>query len=150
MRLRMNWGLGIAMVYALFASGTLTVAWYALHQPVDLVSGDYYQRAIGYDSHQAAAERGLALGADLQIDRGANDRRMTLTWTGARSRPREGTITLYRPSNPAWDRQLPMKLDSSGRQLIALDDVPAGEWLLQLRWTADGGEYYVERGLSVR
>lgn len=150
MTLRMNWGLGIAMVYALFASGTLTFAWYALHQPVDLVSGDYYQRAIAFDRHQSAVERGLAIGSNLEIDRAADGRQVTVTWRDPRSVPHGGTITLYRPSNPAWDRQRPIGVDSAGRQIVPLGDVPAGEWILQLQWSARGGEYYVERALTVR
>ena len=150
MKLRMSWGLGIAVVYSVFATGTLTFAWYAMRQPVDLVSGDYYERAIEHDAHRAAVERGFALGSDLAIDRATDGRVVTITWKKAGTRPREGTITLYRPSNPAWDRRLPIAIDSLGAQAVHLDNLPAGEWLLQLRWAAADGDYYVERALTVR
>ena len=150
MRLRINWGVGIAAVYTIFATGTLTFAWFAMRQPVDLVSGDYYQRAIAHDAQRAAIERGLTLGSDLEFGQWADGRRLAVMWKSAKSSPREGTITLYRASNPAWDRHWPVTIDSEGRQVLDLADLPAGEWLVQLRWIASDGEYYVERPVTVR
>jgi nitrogen fixation protein FixH len=147
---RLNWGLGIAIVYAVFASGTLTFAWFAMHQPVDLVAPDYYQRALDHDVEQAAEARALALGTRLRVDDVDNGRAVVVTWTDEAMRPREGTATFYRPSNPAWDRQVTIAPDPDGRQRFDLSTLPGGRWRLQLRWTAGGAAYALERDLTVR
>ena len=101
MRLRLHWGVSIALVYATFASGTLAFTWFAMRQPVDLVSADYYQRALDHDRHQAARARGLTLGDELRIDGDARTGLVTVTWREAGSRPERGEATFYRPSSPA-------------------------------------------------
>ena len=56
---------------------------FAMRQPVDLVSPDYYQRALDHDRHQAARARGLALGDALRIDDDAQTGSVTVTWPEA-------------------------------------------------------------------
>ena len=146
----MNWGLGMALVYGVFASGTLTFAWFAMHQPVALVSEDYYERAIDHDRRQAAEARGRALGRSFSIDVDESGRRVVLRWADARTRPDAGTITFYRPSNPAWDRTILMAPDGDGRQHLSLVDLPAGSWVLRLQWTMPAGDVYLERHVMLR
>lgn len=140
---RFNWGVGIAVVYIAFASGTLTFAWFAVRQPVDLVSDDYYARAIDHDAHQAAALRGRLVALDLDL--AEDPRQLTLTWVWPETRPAAGIATFYRASNPAWDRRIPLSVDEAGRQRISLAGVAAGHWRLRLQWTAAGRDYYTER-----
>ena len=152
MRLKMHWGISIALVYTTFASGTLMFAWFAMRQPVDLVSADYYQRALDHDRHQAARARGLALGDTLRIDGEARPGLVTVTWRDAGSRPERGEATFYRPSSPASDQHVAVVPDRDGRQTFDLraSALAPGHWILQLSWVAPAGEFYAERPIVVR
>ena len=152
MRLRLHWGSSIALVYATFATGTLTFAWFAMRQPVDLVSADYYQRALDHDRHQAARARGLTLGEGLRIESDAGTGVVIVTWRETGSRPDRGEATFYRPSSPASDRRVAIALDRDGRQTFDLrgSALAPGHWLLQLSWVAPAGEFYAERPIEVR
>jgi nitrogen fixation protein FixH len=61
-----------------------------------------------------------------------------------------GTVTLYRPSDPHADRILPLALDTHGRQSVPLTGVLEGRWVLQVRWSAGGRTYYLERPVDAR
>jgi hypothetical protein len=134
---------GIAIVYIAFASCTLTFAWFAVRQPVDLVSDDYYAQAMDHDARQAAALRGQLVALDLDL--AADRRELTLTWIRPETRPAAGTTTFYRASNPAWDRRVPLAVDQAGRQRISLAGMAAGHWRVRLQWTAEGRDHYTER-----
>ena len=146
----LNWGAGIALVYVTFATATVGFVSFALSQPVSLVSDDYYQHALDHDRHQAAAERGQDLGDDVAIVADETARRITVHWRRDRTRPQSGLATLYRPSDPAWDRRASLVPDPSGTQAISLADLPAGRWILQLSWTSEAGDFYVERTVTSR
>jgi hypothetical protein len=67
--MRVNWGTAIALVYAIFASGTVGFVAFALQHPVQLVSEDYYGESLAHDSKRAAIENagqlpGTVLGLD--------------------------------------------------------------------------------------
>ena len=150
MRARLHWGIGIAIVYVLFASSTLAFAWFALHQPVELVAADYYERALVHDRAQAAAARGAAIESKIAITPGRDGRSVVVVWADASSRPGQGTATFYRPSNPSWDRRLAIAPDENGQQVFSMSDLAAGHWVLQLRWTAAGDEYAIDRPVTLR
>jgi hypothetical protein len=147
MKIRINWGLGIALVYAAFAAGTLSVVILASTRHVDLVSEDYYQRSLSVDRQIAADERGRAAGVIIAIDEAGGGPRLDVAFPAGATAVTRGTVALYRASGSANDRVYPLKLDDTGRQSIDLSGVATGHWQVQLRWIAADQEYYIEHGV---
>ena len=143
---RLNWGMGIALVYALFASATIGFAVFAMSSPVDLVSADYYARSLDQDRRMTAIANARALGDAVQVAFEPGSRALSIHVPAA-SRI-DGTVLLYRPSNAAADRRLPFA-PVEGVQTVNLADLANGRWTVQVEWTVDGTPYYIESSLSL-
>ena len=59
----MNWGYKILLVYAVFIAGILFLVYKASSQKMDLVTPDYYEQELKYQSQINATERANALSA---------------------------------------------------------------------------------------
>jgi nitrogen fixation protein FixH len=145
---KLNWGVGIAVVYAVFAAGTLGFVALAMSQPVELVSADYYARSLQHDERLRAEARVRALGGAFSC--GLSDEGLAVVVSlppdqvaGAR-----GTITLYRPSDARADRLVPLTLDARGRQRVELPE--HGRWVLKVQWTEQDRSYYHEQAVVAR
>jgi nitrogen fixation protein FixH len=149
MKLPMNWGTGIALVYAAFACGTLGVVALATAQQTDLVSADYYARSMQQDARREAVAHAQALGSELRVDPDADRQGLLITVPGAQVPSASGTITWYRPSDAHADVVIPLQVDRDGRQRLSFAGLRAGHWLLQLAWTAGGRAYYDERAVQI-
>jgi hypothetical protein len=145
MKLTWNWGLGIALVYATFAGGTMTMVAIASSHHVDLVSADYYERSLAVDAHMSAVENGRGAGVRIEVEPSAGGPLLAVTWPVEAGGAMNGTITLYRPSSVAADRVVAVGPDAAGRQTMTLTGVAAGRWQVQVYWTRGGREFYVER-----
>ena len=77
---RCHWGHGIAAVYTLFALGTASVVIFAMRQPVDLVSDDYYAQAVALDGRRAAEANVRALRDAFAIDATDDGHAVTIRW----------------------------------------------------------------------
>ncbi|MEZ5320258.1 MAG: FixH family protein [Vicinamibacterales bacterium] len=150
MAVRWNWGTGIALVYAVFASGTIGFAVYAMSQPVDLVSEDYYARSLVHDARLAAIDRVDALGDTFAIRFDPTTDAVTVAWPPAMAGRARGTITLYRPSDASADRVVPLAPAADGRQQVSLLGAATGHWVVQVQWTADGLDFYAETPVLAR
>lgn len=148
MSIRFNWGIAMAMVYTVFASGTVGVVILSATRHADLVSDDYYERSITFDRDIAAAARGRESGVDLAVEN-TPVRRLSVTFPRDTAPTADGTVTLYRPSSAASDQHLPLDVDASGRATIPLDRVAAGHWTAKLAWTAGGQDYYLESEIVI-
>lgn len=144
MKLKMNWAIGIVLAYVLFAGGTLGVVIFALGRPVDLVSADYYPRSLRQDQQMQAERNTLALHGGATIEQ-SGDRTVVVKVPAAHVFDARGTVTLYRASDASADRIIQLKTDADGRQQIPLAGLTAGLWSVQVRWTAQGREFYLER-----
>ena len=69
MKLRMHWGVAVAVFYTAFALSTVGFVAFAMTRDVELVSDDYYQQALAHDRHMQAVANGDALGAALGATR---------------------------------------------------------------------------------
>ena len=148
MRIELNWGTGIALVYIAFAAATTGFVTFAMGRSVDLVSADYYAQSLQQDQRMDAERntRALASPPDV-VPSGA--RALVLSLPAAHAPSATGSVTLYRPSDASADRVLPLAIDPAGRQPIALDGLARGRWLLQVRWSAQGRHYYFEEPVIV-
>jgi hypothetical protein len=143
MNARVNWGTGIAVTYGLFAIATLGFVAFAMRQPVSLVSPTYYEDALREDAVLAAMRNAAPIAGDaVTVDAAHRVIRIALP---DGQEDAAGTITFYRASDPAADRTVRLAPDAAGRQVVPASDLQAGAWVVQVRWTAHGRPYYVER-----
>ncbi|MEO8076706.1 MAG: FixH family protein [Acidobacteriota bacterium] len=148
MTLKWNWGTGIALVYSTFALSTIGFVAFAMNRPVSLVSDDYYEQSLHEDARREAVANAAALGPRVALTR--TDDQDLVVHLPAEQAGAAGSLTLYRASDSASDRRVPLALRPDGTQRVSLHGLQAGQWLAQLRWAANGHAYYTEQPLVVR
>ncbi len=139
-----NWGWGIFTFYVFFIVATLTWVFITLGVDEDLVTNDYYEQSLVYQDHIDASQNAL------NIDHPVTWKVMNAGSQLHMSYPAkmvDGTITLYRPSDAALDRQIAIRPDSSGRQVIGLQNLEAGYWKIKVNWKEGNKAYYQESSL---
>jgi hypothetical protein len=147
MKLRINWGAGIAITYTLFAVSTSAFVAFAMGRRVDLVSTDYYVQSLQVDGRMEATRNGLALGEGLQVKKEAGA--VIVTCRVDEPSAAAGKVRLYRSADATADRELPLSLDADGRQRLSIVGLAPGAWRLQLEWQMHGRPYFVERALTL-
>ena len=148
MTIKLNWGTGIALVYAVFAAATTGFVTFAMSRTVDLVSDDYYAQALHQDERMQAERNTQALQPAPSVTR-PGPGAIVLSLPRAHAATASGTITWYRPSDSSADRVETLGVESDGRQEVSLAALARGRWLLQVRWSAEGRAYYFEEAVIV-
>ena len=148
MRIEMNWGTGIALVYTSFAVATTGFVAFAMGRSVDLVSPDYYAESLRQDQRMDAERNARALQPAPGIR--VIGRVAEIVLPPAHAAGARGTITFYRPSNSHADRTFPLALSKDGEQRLQIDRMQIGSWLVQVRWTVSGRDYYFEQPVFVQ
>ncbi len=132
------WPIGISLFIGGLFAGAAFVAVTMIRQPVDLVVKDYYEQDLQHAQRMAEEERAKAMESPPVITRAAAERTVTIAFSTAAT----GTITLYRPSDSALDRQYEITLDSERRHMVDTTGMAAGLWRIQLAWVQNGDSYY--------
>ena len=143
MKIAINWGFGVALVYTAFAAATLAFVAFAMARPVDLVSPDYYAQSLRQDERMQGVRNVRALGGAAGVEQ-PDARTLVVRLPESHAARAQGTVTLYRASDASADRQVPLQVDGAGRQAIALDGLQAGHWTVKVQWTADDRAFYLE------
>lgn len=149
MKISFTWGTALALVYAAFATATMAFVVFALRRPVDLVSADYYARSLRQDRQMNAVRNTTALLETASVVQ-TGDRALVVSVPAAQAGAAQGTVTLYRASDASADRVVTLATDATGHQRIALDGLKAGAWSVQVRWTAQGRDFYLEQRVFAR
>jgi nitrogen fixation protein FixH len=147
MKLRMHWGVAVAVFYTAFALSTVGFVTFAMTRDVELVSADYYQQALSHDRHMQAMANGDALGAGTDATTVAGEVRFRVP--AAMARAMRGTATLYRPSDSHADRTTALMPAVDGTIVIPTAGLASGRWQLRVQWSAGGRDYYFERDLRL-
>jgi hypothetical protein len=149
MKIHMNWGTGIALAYAAFATATLTFVAFAVRRPVDLVAADYYAQSLRQDQQIDAVRNARGLGGAASIVQ-SGARAAVVSIPAAHAASARGTVTLYRASDASADRVVDLRTDAAGGQRISLDGLPPGVWSVRVRWSAAGRDFYLEERVFAR
>lgn len=144
-----NWGTGIAATYVAFAAATSGFVVFAMNRPVSLVSPDYYADSLREDQQLAAIRNTQALETSPAVWWDGKDGIHVSVPAGHASVAR-GSFTFYRASDMSADRTFDLKPNAQGRQDVRVRDFARGLWLVKLRWSAEGREYYYEQPVMLR
>jgi len=124
----------------LFVVAVVSFGVFAIRQPQDLVSADYYDREIRHHEQIDRVARTGASSSSASVSVEATAGVLTLALpTGS-----VGQVEFYRPANAQWDRILPLALDPEGRQRMDLSGLRSGLWRIRVLWSVGGVEYFRE------
>jgi hypothetical protein len=148
--MKFNWGTGIVIGIAAFM---IFILQYVVRVQLDakydneLVTEQYYQKETEINANRIKQENALTLGSNLRIEMVTEGLKVYFPET---FNPEEikGNISLYRPSNQAFDQTIPIEL-SSNHLLIPKSRLVDGRWDITIDFTYQGEGYLKQQTLSL-
>ena len=148
MKLKLNWGFGIAAVYILFLVGTLIMVMIFMNQDVSLESKDYYVKGIKYQEEIDKMKRSKELPEQLRISVEQN----SIVFTFPKIFNNEeltGKIYFNRPSDDSKDLTVNVQADSTSKQFIPTLNISKGLWKIRVDWSGRGNSYLDQKIVMV-
>jgi hypothetical protein len=143
----MNWGYKLAIVYLAFAAGILTLVFKAKGEKIDLVAKDYYNQELAFGQRIAASNNAAALTGGMSVHT-LNDQVVVTMPADCNGQNFTGTLTLYCPSDASSDRTVSLS-SGSVDQVIGIEGLKKGLYLVQLKWRMNEKDYYLEKSLTL-
>lgn len=141
--MKLNWGTGIAVFYALFVLVMVIMVVRATRQDQSLVVDNYYEKDLQYQTHYNKLQNNLDLKNDLSIKINHKSGNIEFHFPPELSLF-SGEILFYRPNNKRGDLRINISTDSNGLQNIPAGQFAKGLWKVKVDWEAEGAKYYKE------
>lgn len=142
------WPIGIIATFVLFVGGLASVVVIASTHQDSLVSNNYYEEELKFQAQIDAAARAQGLGATVTQDAVAGQVIIHLPATQL-TEQFSGTVEFYRPSAPELDRAMKLVPATDGVQTINTRKLAVGPWLVRVKWTAAGKDYFLEQKIII-
>ena len=122
----------------------------AMGTEVDLVSKDYYQKEIAYQDHIDQVEATRLLEDQVRIVHAPAAGQLSLDFpVSSRPPAGQGQVRFFRPSDAQLDFELPLQLNAEGQQHISTGKLARGRWRVQVSWTRQGKDYFLEKTITL-
>ena len=144
----MNWGYKIAILYGGFVVIVLASVFFAMTQKVDLVTDNYYEKELKYQSQIDKSQRTKTLVEKTGIELNGGSVKIKFPIFPDNNAAAD-FILLYRPSDPSKDIKIAVSADSLGTQRIPTGALAKGYWKIKLNWTSGGVEFFDEGMVNI-
>lgn len=141
------WPYGIILFFVVAVTYLVGFVVMATRNSTELVRPDYYEHEVEHQLQIDRETRTVALPEQPEVLLDPDNRKLRLVFPVAlKSRVKEASATFYRPSDQSLDRRVPLVPGAAPPEGISLDlsGFAAGFWKLQLAWTMDDEEYFLE------
>lgn len=145
---RSLWPHAILAWFVVFSSAMAAWITFALRQNTELVSADYYEEEVRFQSQLDRLNRTAAVRGDVAVLYDAAQGQVTLRLPADHvvQRPSpSGRIRFYRPSDARLDFEVPLALAGPGEQRIDVSARRGGQWKVRVQWKAGGQDYFFEQ-----
>jgi hypothetical protein len=140
--LKISWGTKIATLYIGFVLLIGTMVFMSMRQKIDLVSDDYYEKELAFQTKITEMNNANALSEKISY---------TIESDGIHLRfPSEfkkmsvnGEVYLFRPSDASKDLKLQI-LQTEPEFIIPIKKTSKGMYKMQISWTANNIPYFTE------
>jgi hypothetical protein len=136
------------IIFAFIAFGafivTLVVKTFAFKP--ELVSKNYYEEELQYQHTINSKDNVTRDSMHVKLDFSNNQ---VLLEFPEKTNDIKGSIHLLRPSDESLDRHIPIVLNKKNCLLIPTSNIQQGLYLLKIKWTSNGVEYFQEQNISI-
>jgi nitrogen fixation protein FixH len=144
------WPMGVILTLVVFFAGTVTLVVMACSQRSDLVSPDYYERELKYQSQIDQVERTHRAASQASVAYDTAGKCITVSLPADQAgREITGRIELYRPSAAGMDRTVKLAPDLKGVQRLDAAGLAPGLWKVRVSWTFEQQDYFLDKKVVV-
>lgn len=147
---KLDWGKGIFIAIVVFIIGIMSMVSYIISLDFYLVNNNHYEEGVEYQGTIDGKLRADSLGNPVVIL--FDEERIALKVMFPEEimeKAQEGTINLYRPNDSALDRKMPIEFSAGNTQIIPMERMPKGKWVLTINWIMDDKEYIEEKVIII-
>lgn len=148
---RSLWPAAIVAFFAVAIVGCVSFVVFCNLHPADLVSANYYEQEMRFQSQLDRMQRGLDMGPLASISYESGRRLLVISLPPDHAASQlAGSVQLYRPSSSKLDRNFPLLVSSAGTQEIDAAELAPGLWKVKVTWSADGREFFITRQIHIK
>jgi hypothetical protein len=146
--MKWNWGTGIFIVIVMFLGACVAFIIYSQHQKWSMVEEDYYPKELRHEEKLVKMRNANALTMQLQVTLDKSN--LTIRFPADfKGKGLAGNIDIYRPSDEKLDVILPVSVDTCLTQLIPLNKLSHGRYVVKVDWTSGGMGYFKEQDIFI-
>lgn len=145
---RNPWPLAVIAAFVIFIAATAGLVTMACSQKMDLVSKDYYEQELQFQTHLDGLRHADQLTSPAAVRYDSSTRLLTLSFPPEHARASfHGQVQFYRPSASSLDQRLDLHPDPLGQQQIDTSRLPAGLWKVRVQWNVGNKDFVIEKSL---
>jgi hypothetical protein len=147
--MKFNWGTGIVIGGALVSTFVGVMAYKSVQLRFDLVSDDYYDQELKYQSQIQRINNSADLEENPVVAFDQVGKIIEIKFPANTKNETTGVVELYKPDDARADRKFNLLIDSDNVQKIATSGFPAGAWDVKITWMYDSKEYYLQNRIYI-
>lgn len=142
----MSWGKWIILSFVMFGVFIILLVGVCMRQNVDLVSKTYYSDELVYQEQIQRIANTSKLSAVPEMN--VRDNTLEVHFS-KEDRPNKGNIRLFRPSDEDLDQSFKFASVNDSVLQYQLKPLVKGLYRVQMTWTMQDKEYYIERIINI-
>lgn len=147
MKIKFNWGVGIAIVIVIFFITVIVRIIISSTISVDLITPDYYHNELKYEQ-QIQKEKNTILLTDKIISVKENNKIVLKYPDFFKNKKVTGNILFYNPAKINKDLSFEINVDDSLNQSFDISQFTESRYIIKIDWQADSIFYYQEIDLN--
>ena len=143
--MKLSWGYKIMLGYSLFVAGIVFLVIKASSQKFDLVTKDYYEQELQYQTMIDQSANTARLSAPVTVDQTATELKIAFPQE-MKEKKKSVQFYLYYPADAKKDFRKAFELNEN-EFVQPLPTAMNGMYELKLSWKVDAVKYYFEKKL---
>lgn len=140
------WPIAIIGALVVFGGLVITAVVIMFDSPQDMVTENYYEKELAYQSQIDKAAHTLNLKKQPQVLFDETGEQLILDFPVFEENISkvEGKVNFFRPSDESLDFNETLSLNEEGQFFIPLEKLAKGAWNIKIEWKEAGTEFFYE------
>lgn len=137
--MKLNWGIVLAGIYVCFMILMLSLVYQSTKHDVNLVTPDYYQKNLDYQTEIDALTNVKQLKDKIEIKQQGKE--IVINLANQFDSSVKGEVIMFRPSDHNLDERYTLAVSDDAKMVIPVDKLKSGAWIVKVYWNTDGKDY---------